>query len=147
MMTVVRLMYLLDTNIVSELRNGNSVDHGLLEFLIATNAQMQHCQLSVVTVGELRRGIERVRHQGDVKQANTLSVWYSNIVTQHSDSILPINQDVAAIGADLRIPNHENALDKSIGATTLLYSLQVVTRNTKDFEKLGVSLVNPFSAG
>lgn len=138
-------MYLIDTNIISELRKGNATNRGVLEFFYSATAKDQSCYLSVVTIGELRRGIEMIRHRGDLKQAEALQNWFSQIVDQYSDNILPIDHEVAAIWADLRVPNHENILDKFIAATALLHSLEVVTRNVKDFEKTGVPIVNPFS--
>ena len=138
-------MYLIDTNIVSELRKGNATNRGVIEFFYNATATDQICYLSVVTIGELRRGIEMIRHRGDLKQAGALQNWFSQIVDQYSNNILPVDHEVAAIWADLRVPNHENILDKFIAATALLHSLQVVTRNVKDFEKTGVPIVNPFS--
>lgn len=67
------------------------------------------------------------------------------IVTDDQDHVLPIDIDVAAIWADLHVPHYANTLDKLIAATALLYSLQVVTRDTQDFEKSGVRTVNPFT--
>ena len=95
-------------------------------------------------MGELRREIEMIRHRGDIKQADALASWYTGITNEFADSILPIDQDVATMWALLRVPNHENVLDKLIAATALIYSLQVVTRNIKDFERSGVSTINPF---
>ncbi|MFT5893353.1 MAG: putative nucleic acid-binding protein [bacterium] len=138
-------MYLIDNNIISELRKGDATNRGVLEFFYNATAKDQNCYLSVVTIGELRRGIEIIRHRGDLKQADALLDWFSQIVNQYSDNILPIDHEVAAIWADLRVPNHENFLDKFIAATALLHSLQVVTRNVKDFEKTGVPIVNPYS--
>ncbi|MEE9333664.1 MAG: type II toxin-antitoxin system VapC family toxin [Granulosicoccaceae bacterium] len=137
-------MYLIDTNIISELRKGKQANHGVIEFLYDTKANKQNCYLSVVTIGELRRGIEMIRHRGDVKQADALQKWFLLIANEYSDKILPIDHEVAAIWADLRVPHHENILDKFIAATALLHSLQVVTGNTKDFEKTGVPVVNPY---
>lgn len=85
-----------------------------------------------------------IRHRGDSKQAEAMTDWYMGISDDFADSILPIDQDVATMWALLRVPNYENALDKLIAATALIYSLQVVTRNTKDFERAGVSTINPF---
>lgn len=86
-----------------------------------------------------------VRHRGDVKQADALQEWFLEITNEYNENILSIDHDVAAICADLRVPNHENVLDKFIAATALLHSLQVVTCNAKDFVKTGVSVVNPYT--
>lgn len=145
MMKMVLLMYLIDTNILSELRKGNRANHGVVKFLYETKANKQPCYLSVVTIGELRRGIELIRHRGDVKQADALQEWFLSITNDYRENILPIDHEVATIWADLRVPHYENILDKFIAATALLHSLQVVTRNVKDFEKTGVSLINPYS--
>ena len=139
------LMYLIDTNIISELRKGDSTNRGVIEFFYNVKANKENCYLSVITIGELRRGIEMIRHRGDIKQADTLQAWYSMITNEYSRNILPIDQDVAALWADLRVPHYENILDKFIAATALLHSLQVVTRNVKDFERTGVPVINPFS--
>lgn len=144
-MKMARLMYLIDTNIISELRKGKQANRGVIEFLYDTKADKQDCYLSVVTIGELRRGIEMIRHRGDVKQADALQKWFLMIANKYSNKIIPIDHEVAAIWADLRVPHHENILDKFIAATALLHSLQVVTRNIKDFEKTGVPVVNPYS--
>ena len=144
-MRMALLMYLIDTNIISELRKGDSTNRGVIEFFYNVKANKENCYLSVITIGELRRGIEMIRHRGDIKQADTLQAWYSMITNEYSRNILPIDQDVAALWADLRVPHYENILDKFIAATALLHSLQVVTRNVKDFERTGVPVINPFS--
>ena len=143
-MRMARLMYLIDTDIISELRKGKQANRGAIEFLYDTKANKRDCYLSVVTIGELRRGMEMVRHRGDIKQADALHKWFLMITNEYSDKILPIDHEVAAIWADLRVPHHENVIDNFIAATALLHSLQVVTRNIKDVEKTGVPVVNPY---
>lgn len=100
--------------------------------------------ISVVTVGELRRGIELIRHRGDSRQANQLERWLETLLVEYGDFILDINQDIAQLWGRLRVPHPENALDKQIAATALIYDLIVVTRNHKDFSRTGVRLFNPF---
>jgi predicted nucleic acid-binding protein len=145
-MTTARQVYLINTNIISELRKGKAVDRGVIEFMSKATAGNRGCYLSVVTIGELQRGISMIQYRGDTNQANTLMDWLENIVTEYKHYILPIDQDVAKIWANLRVPHHENAIDKMIAATALLHSLTLVTRNTKDFERTGVSFVNPFQS-
>jgi len=101
--------------------------------------------VSVVTVGELRRGVELVRYRGDVRQANQLEKWLEALLTEYQDYILDINHDIAQFWGRLRVPHPENALDKQIAATALIYELTVVTRNYKDFIKTGVRVLNPFA--
>jgi predicted nucleic acid-binding protein len=100
--------------------------------------------VSVVTVGELRRGVEAIRYRGDVRQANRLEKWLEALLAEYQDHILDINQDIAQFWGQLRVPHSENALDKQIAATALIYDLTVVTRNHKDFLKTGVRVLNPF---
>jgi predicted nucleic acid-binding protein len=100
--------------------------------------------ISVVTVGELRRGIELIRYRGDTRQAEQLERWLVPLVAEYRDHILDINQDIAQLWGRLRVPHPANALDKQIAATALIHDLTVVTRNDKDFFVTGVSLLNPF---
>jgi len=93
----------------------------------------------------LRRGVELTRHRGDVKQAEELEKWFSALVVDYGDYILSIDGETAQVWGRLRVPHPENALDKLIAATTLIYDLTVVTRNDKHFRDTGVRLINPFT--
>jgi predicted nucleic acid-binding protein len=101
--------------------------------------------LSVVTVGELRTGVERLRHRGDVQQAELLDHWLRQVTNTYADAILPLDEETAHVWGRLRVPNPENPLDKQIAATALIHDLTVVTRNTEHFAPTGVRLKNPFS--
>lgn len=138
-------MYLIDTNVISELRNAKNADRGVVEFMSTVTAKEQRCYLSVITVGELHMGAAKILHRGDTKQSAELSEWIDTLLTQYNDAILPIDQDISLVWAALRVPHYENALDKLIAATALSHSLTLVTRNTKDFKKTGVPLLNPFT--
>ena len=138
-------MYLVDTNIISEARKKTKANKGVRTFFKQAIEDEKRLFMSVVTVGELRRGIESIRYRGDVRQANQLEKWLVNLLTEYQDHILDINQDVAQFWGRLRVPHPENALDKQIAATALIYELTVVTRNHKDFVKTGVRVLNPFT--
>ena len=97
-----------------------------------------------MTVGELRRGVELIRHRGDVKQAKLLEKWLSSILDGFQDYILDIDKDTAQVWGKLRVPHHENALDKQIAATALIHDLTLVTRNETHFNGTGVKIINPF---
>ena len=101
--------------------------------------------ISVVTVGELRRGVESIRHRGDDSQAGKLEKWLEVLLAEYRDHILGIDTDIAQLWGLLRVPHPENALDKQIAATALIHGLTVVTRNDKDFLGSGVPVLNPFS--
>ncbi len=137
-------MYLVDTNVLSEIRKKAKSDFGVRQFFANVMRDDQVVYVSVVTVGELRRGVESIRHRGDERQAKHLENWLAEIVLHYQDHILEVDEDVAQLWGRLRVPNPENALDKLIAATALIHDLTVVTRNQKDFETTGVRVHNPF---
>ena len=137
-------MYLVDTNVISDARKNSKANKGVRAFFKQAIENETPMFISVVTVGELRRGVELIRHRGDARQANQLEKWLEALLVEYKDSILDINQDIAQLWGRLRVPHPENALDKQIAATALIYDLTVVTRNHKDFSNTGVRLLNPF---
>ena len=138
-------MYLVDTNVISEARKKSKANTGVRAFFKQAIEDETRIFISVVTVGELRRGVESIRYRGDVRQANQLEKWLEVLMGEYQDHILDINQDIAQLWGRLRVPHPENALDKQIAATALIYELTVVTRNHKDFVKTGVRVLNPFT--
>lgn len=137
-------MYLFDTNVISELRKGQKANSGVLNFCNELQNRNAKIYLSVLTVGELRRGIELIRYRNDHDQAHLLEVWLDKVLEEYADYILPINDDIAQVWGRLRVPHHENELDKFIAATALIYDLTVVTRNIEHFKDTSVKLFNPF---
>ncbi len=138
------MMYLIDTNVLSEVRKKSKANAGVIWLFRSTVANEKPLYFSVITLGELRRGVALIRHRGDKRQATQLDQWLQLIITQYQDHILDLNSDVAQLWGHLRSPHHEHAIDKQIAATALIYGLTLVTRNTKDFNRTGVSLLNPF---
>jgi predicted nucleic acid-binding protein len=138
-------MYLVDTNVLSEARKGQRADSGVVEFFAEASRMRTVLFLSVITVGELRRGMELIRYRGDEQQASRLESWLDSILTGFQDWILDVDPDVAQVWARLRVPHAENALDKLIAATALIHDLTVVTRNYRHFEMPGLRVLNPFS--
>lgn len=139
-------MYLIDTNVVSEARKGRATNPGVRAFFRGCTRDGARLWLSAVTVGELRRGVDLIRHRGDGVQAKRLEIWLGMLVEEYGDSVLPFDLDAAQIWGRLRVPRPENILDKQIAATALLHDLTVVTRNVGDFTGTGVRLLNPFTA-
>lgn len=137
-------MYLIDTNVISEIRKKNNANPGVKNFFNNVVEQEASLFISVITVGELRRGINMILHRGDIQQAHSLENWLEIILDEYSENILDFTETEAQVWGQLRVPNHENALDKQIAATALTYDLSVVTRNIDDFIGTGVKLINPF---
>ena len=137
-------MYLLDTNIISELRKRDRANPGITHFFHQIAEQEIITYISVITIGELRRGVDIIKHRGDFTQAKSLETWLQIILDRYAENILDFGQEEAQIWGRLRVPHPENALDKQIAATALVYNLTLVTRNIKDFTAAGVNLFNPF---
>jgi predicted nucleic acid-binding protein len=139
-------MYLMDTDVISEARKEGGANAGVRAFFRSAARHGEQLYLSVVTIGELRRGVENVRHRGDAAQANRLERWLGRITDGYAEAILSFDADAAQVWGRLLVPHPENPLDKQIAATALLYDLTVVTRNSSHYQPTGVRLLNPFSA-
>lgn len=137
-------MYLLDTNVISERRKQDRANPGVMQFFQQAAEQGETGYISVITVGELRRGVEIIRHRGDMAQAESLEVWLQAILDVYADNILDFGVEESQVWGRLRVPHYENALDKQIAATALTHGLTLVTRNADDFKGSGVSILNPF---
>jgi predicted nucleic acid-binding protein len=140
------LMYLIDTNVISEARKGQCSNPGVRRFFQVVMADDVPLFLSVISLGELRRGIDLIRHRGDLSQAQQLEDWFSLLLSDYGDRVLPFDSDAAQIWGRLRVPHPENAIDKQIAAIALLHDLTLVTRNTADVSATGVRMLNPFAA-
>jgi predicted nucleic acid-binding protein len=139
-------MYLVDTNVISEARKGARADPGVRAFFVEAMAQDQPLFLSAITIGELRRGVDLIRHRGDHHQAEILEQWLSLLLQNYGNRVLALDGEAAQLWGRLRVPHGEPVLDKQIAAIALLHGLTVVTRNTVDLLSTGVALLNPFHA-
>ncbi len=137
-------MYLIDTNVISELRKREKANRGVRQFFEKAIEQEQRLFISVITIGELRRGVEMIYHRGDKQQADTLNKWLNSTVSEFAENILDFTEAESQVWGYLRVPRYENAIDKQIAATALTHDLIVVTRNVADFSATGVKLLNPF---
>ncbi|KND54830.1 VapC toxin protein [Candidatus Paraburkholderia kirkii] len=136
--------YLADTNVISETRRLDRANKGVRAFFRQARLDENDIHLSVVTVGELRRGVERLRRRGDAVQAGTVEAWLKDVLCEYDGKILPVNKAIGELWGSLRAPHPEPAIDKLIAATAMSHGLTVVTRNVRDFEKTGVKTIDPF---
>ena len=137
-------MYLIDTNVVSEARKHDKANPGVVRFFGEARTNEDAVYVSVITIGEIRRGIELIRHRDDTRQARRLETWLGLILKEYEEHILDFTHDEAQVWGRLRVPHSENAIDKQIAATALTHDLTLVTRNTNHFEGLGIRVLNPF---
>jgi predicted nucleic acid-binding protein len=138
-------MYLIDTNVISEARKKANGNPGVAAFFKHVVASGEPVYLSAISVGELRRGVELIRHRSDTAQAALVEAWLNSILEEYAENILPFGADAAQVWGRLRVPNPGHELDKQIAAIALVNDLTLVTRNTADFLGTGVKLKNPFS--
>jgi toxin FitB len=131
--------FLLDTNVVSEIRRGRNTNVAAWAGEVAD----PDLYLSVLTLGEIRKGIERLRGR-DPDQAEVFATWLEQLRDHFADRILSIDDRVAEEWGRLNAPAERNTVDSLIAATARLHGLTVVTRNTADFDGCDVPLLNPW---
>lgn len=137
-------MYLLDTNVISEIRKMKSgkADANVTAWIRSVNAATLY--ISVITVLELEQGILG-KEREDAVQGAILRNWFENqVLPTFSDFTLNIDAAVAQRCAQLHVPNKKGERDALIAATALVHDMTVVTRNTKDFKDTPVALLNPW---
>lgn len=134
------MSFLLDTNVVSELRKPQPNPH-VVEWFDGTPEE--EVFLSVLVVGELRQGIARKRRK-DPTSAAHLTRWVDKLIEQHALRILAVDLRVAELWADLGVPDPLPLFDGLLVATALAHDLTLVTRNVRDVARSGVPILNPF---
>jgi hypothetical protein len=134
--------YLLDTNVLSELRKGNKCNGGVSAWFSQTHSYELY--ISVLTLGEIRRGVEQIRLRDPVA-GQSLEHWLQQLENQVTQQVLPINKAIAERWGRLNVPNALPAVDGLLAATALEHDLILVTRNVRDVERSGVRLLNPFN--
>jgi toxin FitB len=135
------MRFLLDTNVVSEVRKTGGNEHVLAWFASVSGAQLH---LSVLVLGEIRQGIERLRRRRDAAQAHRLETWLSTLTRDYSDRIIPVTAQVADAWGRLNVPDPLPVVDGLLAATAEVHGLILVTRNTGDLARTGLPLLNPF---
>lgn len=138
-------MFLLDTNVISEPKRAQP-DQGVIAWL---NAQLlSDLHLSVITVGELRRGIVRLEPG---RRRDDLDFWLEDMILRYGERILPVDLDVTERWASLAEANRaagrpSEMSDELIAATAHVHGLTVVTRNVRHFEHSGCRVLSPWGA-
>ena len=138
-------MYLIDTDVVSELRKGMKANANVMRFFSEADKLNHALYLSAITIGELRRGVEIIRHRKDLQQAKRLEAWLDSVLDEYEEHILEFGPEEAQVWGRLRVPHPENALDKQIAATALTRGLKLVTRNLDHFSQMGLTVIDPFT--
>ena len=132
--------YLLDTNVLSALRRPRQFPQ-VVAWL--GSAPPESLRISVVTMGEIRHGIER-KLRTDLEQGRALEQWYRGLLPHYGQQILAVDLAVTEKWGELGIQQPISTADGLIAATALVYDLTVVTRDLTDFKKARVKAVNPF---
>lgn len=135
-------MFLLDTNVVSELRQGKaSRNEKVLAW--ASGQDVATLYLSSVAVFELEVGV-RTMERKDVLQGRSLRAWWSQVFEVFEERILPFSAVTAMVCAPLHVPDKRPYRDSMMAATALEHGFTLVTRNTSDFQIPGLKLLNPW---
>jgi predicted nucleic acid-binding protein len=137
------LSYLLDTNVISELRKGKRAERSVAEWF--DGLADREIFLSVLTIGEIRRGVESVRRR-DPDSAAALDSWLSRLTEAHRDRILQVGRAIAEEWGRMDVPDPLPVVDGLLAATARIVGLTLVTRNVADVESTGVELLNPFDS-
>jgi len=138
------MIYLLDTNVVSELRKAKTSKANKNVMRWVASVPSNRLFISVITVLELEMGILSLERK-DEKQGKVLRQWFSNhVLPTFQDRILEINTPIALRCAKLHVPDPKSERDAMIAATALNHGMTIATRNTQDFKNSGVHLLNPW---
>jgi len=134
------MSWLVDTNILSELRKGDRADPGVRAWF--GEARDEDVFTSVLVLGEVRRGIESIRRR-DEPSALALEQWLARLISDFSGRILAIDAAVSDRWGVLNVPDPVPTVDGLLAATALVHDLILVTRNTRDVAKTGVRFLDP----
>lgn len=133
--------YLIDTNVLSELRKKQNADTNVIEWFSGVDGS--ECYISVLTLGEIFNEIQRLREKNPVA-AQSLNKWLDTLTQNFHDRVLPITSDIALKWGEITAPVSLPVVDSLIASTAMVHDLILVTRNIKDVKNTGVKLLNPF---
>lgn len=135
-------MFLLDTNVISELRRPERADLNVVKW--AGGIPAVHFFISAISLLEIERGALQIARKDEL-QGKVLKVWIEDhILARFESRILAVDSAVALRCARLHVPDPRSERDAMIAATALVHGITVVTRNVNDFEQTGVDILNPW---
>ena len=133
--------FLIDTNVLSELRKRDRANPGVKRWYAGVPGESLY--LSVLTLGEIRNGIERIRRRDPLAGAS-LEAWFLQVEADLAGRILPVTAAIAERWGRLGVPDPLPVVDTLLAAMALEEGLTLVTRNVEDVKRTGVRLLNPF---
>ena len=136
------MSWLLDTNVVSEIRRGGRANDGVGAWNERTRGEDKF--VSVLVLGEIRRGIEAKRRR-DESTAVALEQWLLRLEETFADRVLIVDRAIAVRWGALSVPDPLPIVDGLLAATAIVHDLTLVTRNVRHIERTGVRLLDPFS--
>ena len=132
---------MIDTNVVSELRKGRRCNPNVAHWF--ANVREDELFFSVLTIGEIRLGIDRIQRR-DATSAASLNKWLNRLIDSFQDRILPVDRPIVEEWGRMNVQRMLPVIDSLLAATARRHGLSVVTRNVKDIARAGVDYVNPF---
>jgi len=135
-------MYLIDTNVISELRQGKPNQSAQVRAW-ASDKPASHLFISAISILELEKGVMALERRMP-PQGSALRIWLKGVKASFSGRILPFTESTATLCAAMPVPNPKSERDAMIAAAALEHKMTVVTRNVADFAGTGVELVDPF---
>ncbi len=133
--------YVIDTNIISEVRKGAKCDPNVATWYDSINDADVY--LSVLVLGEIRKGVERAR-SSDPARARALEKWLNSVVDTFAERILPVDQLVADEWGRMSAKRPTSTVDALLAATAKVHGMTLATRNVSDVADLGANFINPF---
>ena len=136
------MAFLLDTNVLSELRKGERCNPSVRHWFSAVEADDLY--VSVLVVGEIRRGIELLRRR-DTRGATALDRWLSELERSYADHILPVTLEICRLWGGMSLERPLAPIDGLMAATAVHHGMTLVTRNVEDVERSGADVLDPFA--